>query len=432
MDAPGRGPTLVAHFFRHESARLVATLVRRFGGARLDVIEDAVQAALVAALSTWKRDGVPDNPSAWLTRVANNNVLDQLRREKTAGAWPGDERVSLVSPADPAPSPRPALEQSIADDELRMLFVCCDEQLTNETRLALSLKFVCGFGVREIAARLFLTEANAQKILERGRARLREVFEANPDADLLAPPAPSLEARLGAVQNVIYLLFNEGYSALDEHVETRREVCDEAVRLASLLVHHPATQTATSWALLALLELHASRFDARVGNDGQLLLLDQQDRSRWDRQRIARGLECLWRSGSGETFSRFHAEAAVLAEHCMAPSFAETRWSEIVAMYELLETQQPSPLHTLNRAIALAEWKGAEAGLALLRATAPPRWLAGYYLWDATQGELLRRLGRFAEAERHLGRAHEQAPTRTERNQLARRLERCRAGDAER
>jgi RNA polymerase sigma-70 factor (ECF subfamily) len=310
-----------------------------------------------------------------------------------------------------------------------MLFVCCDDRLPSQTQLVLALKFLCGFSTREIAARLFLTEANAQKAIERGRAGLEALWRADDLPNVLAPEARAVQERLPVVQSVIYLLFNEGYSSRLEEQPIRRELCDEGLRLGRLLVSHPATDAPTSWALLALLELHAARLDARSDGHGGLLLLEEQDRSRWDADGIGRGLQCLWRSGQGEELSRYHAEAAILAVHCTSPSFAETRWDEIVELYELLEARQPSPLHTLNRAIALAEWKGAAEGLRLLEAVAPPGWLAGHYLWDATHGELLRRLGRFTEAERLLARAEECAPTRAERAIFGRKLARCRAGD---
>lgn len=418
---------LVDHFFRHEFGRLVAVLVRRHGGARIELIEDAVQSALASALSSWSLKGTPDNPSAWLTRVAQNQLIDQLRREGSA------ERAVLAQGADAdaaAPPPAVAFVAEIADDELRMLFVCCDEHLSPQAQLVLSLKLLCGFGTHEIAARLFLSDANVQKILSRGRERLHELWTAAPDA--ASPPDPSraqLVARLAAVQRVIYLLFNEGYSSQRDDEVIRRDLCEEALRLGRLLVSHPAGDLPESWALLALLHFHSARLDARTDESGGLLSLDEQDRSRWDGEQIRKGFECLWRSGRGERFSRYHAEAAVLAEHCSAPSFEQTRWSEIVELYQLLEQNEPSPLHTLNRAIALAEWKGPRAGLSLLEEMAPPAWLTGYYLWEAAFGELYRRAGEFERAARQLERALELAPTEPERRVFRKRLNRCRARD---
>ena len=408
---------LVDHFFRHESGRLVAQLVRRFGADRLELIEDAVQSALLSALTSWGARGLPDNPSAWLTRVARNRLVDHLRRmgreapEVDAGA-----RVS--APAEGA------FDDEIADDELRMLFVCCDPELPARAQLVLSLKLLCGFGTREIATRLFLSDDNVQKILSRGRARLRALWAER--AGDWADPAPArLERRLPAVQAVIYLLFNEGYSSQREDQVIRRELCAEALRLGQLLVAHPIGDRSESWALLALMHFHHARIESRTDAEGHLLLLSEQDRGRWDREEIRRALAALARAQQGR-FSRYLGEAAILAEHCVAPTFEQTRWSEIVDLYELLEQHcGPSPLYTLNRAIALAEWQGPEAGLTLLRTLTPPTWLARYYLWDATLGELLLRTGQLDPARRHLERALRAAPTRGERRIFERRLGEC-------
>ncbi len=427
-DASGTGE-LVAHFFRHEWARLVATLMRRYRGQSLDNVEDAVQGALLSALSTWRRDGVPDNPSAWLFRTAGNRVLDQIRRQAIAAkaaAEPLDVELHRAGPSEPP------LAADIADDALRMLFLCCDDRLPAQTQLVLALRFCCGFATTEIAARLFISAENAQKTLERGRERLQESWRGLGELSDVALDPERLRARLPVVQNVVYLVFNEGYSSRQEDEPIRHELCEEALRLARLVVEHPHTQAPSSWALLALLELHSARLAARVDGQGQLLLLDEQDRSLWDRAGISRGMSCLWRSGHGEEFSRYHAEAAILAEHCMAPSFEATRWGEIVSLYEILEQQQPSPFHTLNRAIALAEWQGPQAGLDLLRLASPPAWLAGYYLWIGTQGELCRRLGRFDEAAPLLAKAQELAPTLAERRIFARKALRCAEHDGAR
>jgi RNA polymerase sigma-70 factor (ECF subfamily) len=420
----GKTAGLVDHFFRHEASRLVARLARRYGTARLETIEDAVQSALSAALEAWSRRGIPDNPSAWLTRAAQNQVLDRLRRDATVER--SLVRAELDQDQVEAPAPF-AFGSEIQDDELRMLFACCDEQLTPQCQLVLSLKLCCAFSTKEIAARLFLSDANVQKILTRGRGRLRELWSAAGDSSVPEASPEQLAQRLVLVQRVIYLLFNEGYSSQCDDQVIRRDLCGEAQRLARLLVSHPVGDQPDSWALLALLHFHSARLDTRTDDSGGLLALHEQDRSRWDAAHIRRGFECLFRSGESQRFSRYHAEAAVLAEHCAAPSYEATRWSEIVELYELLERLEPSPLHTLNRAIALAEWKGPREGLRVLREMAPPSWLLGYYLWDAASGELYRRAGEFEQAARHLESALERAPTEAERCVYRRRLELCRA-----
>jgi predicted RNA polymerase sigma factor len=224
------------------------------------------------------------------------------------------------------------------------------------------------------------------------------------------------------VQAVLYLLFNEGYLAAHAQEAIRRELCDEAIRLTTLLAEHPIGAVPETFALLALMHLHAARLGARRDATGGLLLLEEQDRSLWDRERIRLGAAWLKRSATGDVFSRFHAEAGIAAEHCFAPSFEQTRWEEIADLYEMLERIDRSPLHTMNRAVAVAEWCGPDAGLALLDALAPPVWLAGSYLWDAVLADLHQRAGNHEIASRHRERALASAPTEAVRDLLLRRL----------
>jgi len=416
-DRSGSTPTpgLVEHFFRHEYGRLVALLTRKVGVRHLDLIEDAVQGALMAALTTWTAHGRPDDSGAWLYRVASNNLLGDLRR--TAARHRILER-AVDAGAERADSPTaPYFAGEVADDMLRMLFVCCDEAIARESQLVLALKTLCGFSTAEIALRLFTSEANVYKRLARARDRLRE---APPEAE--TPPLDTLRSRLSSVHAVLYLLFNEGYLSAHAEQAIRREMCDEAIRLATLLVEHPVGAVPETFALLALMHLHAARLGARCDGTGGLLLLEEQDRSLWDRERIQIGAEWLERSARGNVFSRFHAEAGIAAEHCFALSFGETRWKEISDLYAMLERINPSPLHTMNRAVAVAEWQGPEAGLALLQALAPPAWLASSYLWDAVLGDLHRRAGNLVIAQQHRERALAAAPTEAVRDLLRRRL----------
>lgn len=417
---PAQAAGLVDHFFRREYARLVARLVRRYGPARLEIVEDAVQGALAAALSTWAARGNPDNPSAWLARVAENRVRDQLRRHATAVA--AEPRLAAEAPPQAQDPATGGFSDEFSEDQLKMMFVCCNDALSPRMQLVLSLKLLCGFSTREIAARLFVTEANVQKLLFRGRERLREIGRSTGLDAWVAPPPELLKKRVHSVLRVLYLLFNEGYSSQQSDQVIRPELCEEALRLAQALVTHPLGDVGETWALLALMHFHVARLDARLDPSGGLLMLEEQDRSRWDQAQIRLGIECLLRSGKSDRFSRFHAEAAVLMHHCTAESYAQTRWDQIVDLYEMLERQQPSPLHTLNRAIALAEWKGPRAGLALLAEITPPTWLQQHYLWDATWGELLRRDGQSARAAKLLERAATAAPTDAERAVFHRRL----------
>jgi RNA polymerase sigma factor (sigma-70 family) len=391
-------PELPQHWFRHEHGRLVSILSRRFGVHRMELCEDAAQNALLRATQSWSAQ-LPDEPGAWLYRVAHNYVLDELRREKR------DQRYLAEVLVDYA-------QQEVHDDVLRLLFVCADPAIPAESQLVLALKTLCGFSTEEIALRLFQSEDAVHKRLQRARTRLRE----HAAVESIDPE------RVHSVLHMLYLLFNEGYSSAQADRVIRRDLCDEALRLALLLREDPAGALPETDALVALMCFHAARFDARVDGMGGLLLLEEQDRSRWDGELVQRGLDHLMRSARGETVSRYHAEAGVAAEHCLAPSFAETNWEEIVRLYEVLERIAPSPLNVLNRAIGLAEWKGPDAGLAALAALDAPSWLRAYYLWDATLGELHRRRGDRDLALTHTRRALAAAPTNPEKALLERRL----------
>jgi RNA polymerase sigma-70 factor (ECF subfamily) len=402
------------HFFRHEYGRLVSMLARRVGVHHLESIEDAVQSALLAAVESWPRSAVPENPSAWLYRVAHNHVAGELRREARRSELAVQQGELLETP-DGAPDAR--LRSDFSDDLLRLLFVCCDDAIPVESQLVLALKTLCGFDTREIAERLFMTEANVYKRLGRARTRLHEV-----PIDSAALTDGQLVSRLPAVQLILYSLFTEGY--LSSHAEgaIRRELCDEARRLTGILAAHPLGATPETFALLALMHLHGARMPARQDGAGGLLLLEEQDRSLWDQEQIGLGLSWLARAAEGEVFSRYHAEAGIAAEHCLAPSFPETRWERIVECYELLERVAPSALHTLNRAVAIAEWRGPSHGLAVVEGLAPPSWLTGSYLWSAVLADLHRRCGHVERAGQYRVAALESAPSIAVKTTLERRL----------
>jgi RNA polymerase sigma factor (sigma-70 family) len=408
---------LVEHYFRHEYGRLVAQLAHKVGVRHVDLVEDAVQSALAAALTAWVARGLPRDPGAWLYRAACNYIIGVLRGDsgRLRVLESAADDIARAAARDPADT---HFAGEVRDDLLRMLFVCCDEAIPRESRLVLALKTLCGFSTAEIALRLFTSEANVHKRLQRARDRLRE---SSADA-LSSPPLEALRARLASVHEVLYLLFNEGYLSAHAELSIRRDLCDEALRLAALLAEHPVGAVPETFALLALMHFHSARFAARVDGGGGLLLLEEQDRTLWDQPQMQIGAEWLARSASGGTFSRYHAEAGIAAEHCFAPSFAETRWEEIAALYAVLERAAPSPLHTMNRAVAVAEWRGAAAALALLEGMVPPSWLDGSYLWDAVLADLYRRAGHIEAFRRHRARALSAAPTAAVRELLRRRL----------
>lgn len=388
----------------------------RVGVHYIEDVEDAVQSALMKALETWPMSGLPDKPSAWLFRVAYNQLMGELRQR--TGRLRILEEQFEEAPTALKDGPEVFLEEEVRDDMLRMLFVCCDETIPVESQLVLALKTLCGFGIREIAFRLFTSEANVYKRLGRARERLRKVSHRPGE---LSSDQHSL--RLPVVNRILYLLFTEGYLSSHSEIAIRRELCDEAIRLAHILVDHPVGQVPETFALLALMHLHSARLTARQNASGGLLLLEEQDRTLWDSQEIQVGLEWLARSAQGEAFSRYHSEAGIAAEHCLAPSFKETRWDRVAACYSLLEQAAPSALHKLNRAVAVAEWKGPTEGLAVLKGFEPPSWLAGSYLWAAVLADLHRRTGNVSEASRYRDVALQTAPSPAVRELLQRRLQ---------
>src|SRR5882724_9323020 len=391
-------------------------LSRRVGVQYIEDVEDAVQSALMTAFETWTIAGLPDNPPAWLFRVAHNNLRGELRgrtRRRRILEQNGKEDSGTLENG-----PEIFLAGEVRDDLLRMLFVCCDEAIPVESQLVLALRTLCGFDIREIALRLFTSEANVYKRLGRARSRLRELP--------LRPEELTGEqysSRLPAVHKILYLLFTEGYLSSHAEMPIRRELCDEAIRLATILSEHPAGQTPETFALLALMHLHSARMTARQDSSGGLLLLEEQDRDLWDQQGIQIGLEWLARSSQGDRFSRYHAEAGIAAEHCLAHSFQETRWDKVVECYALLERIAPSAIHKLNRAVAVAEWQGPAEGLAVLKGFEPPTWLAGSYIWAAVLADLHRRCGNAHTANRYRDIACKSAPTPAVKELLQRRLQ---------
>lgn len=381
----------VDHLFRHEAGRLVALLVRSLGTARLDLAEEAVQDALVQALRRWPFGGVPDDPPAWLYRVARRRALDRLRREGTAR----DREPVLrdLTPSETLPI-EARLDGELDDDSLRLVFLCCHPELPRGARVALTLKVAGGFGVDEIARAFLDKPATVAQRLVRAKRRLRELA---PSFEV--PADDALPERLDAVLEVIYLVFNEGYSAHDGDRLVRDDLCAEALRLVTALARTPALPRETQpvvHALAALLFFQASRAAARVDAEGCLVLLDEQDRALWDRAAIARAFRHLERAAEGEVESTFHLQAAIAAEHArpaLLDPAAEPDHRAILALYDRLRERAPSAVVELNRAVALARVDGPRAGLAALERIAEDPRLAGYHLFHAVRADFLARAG---------------------------------------
>jgi len=399
---------------------MVATLTRIFGVHNLALAEDVVQDAFCRALEVWKFRGVPDQPSAWLMAVAKNRALDVLRRERTALRFAPELAQRLASEWMLVPTLEEAFEpHAISDDQLRMMFSCCDPRLSENAQIALVLRFLCGFTVREIAAAFLIGFAAAEKRIVRAKSVLAE------SGGLFAiDNRDDFTARLPAVQRALYLLFNEGYHGASPESAVRADLCREALRLTRLLLNHPPVATATH-ALYALMCLHAARLGTRLDASGALIPLAQQDRSRWDVALIAEGEQHLDLAATGDAVSEYHFEAAIAAIHACAPSAGETDWKRIVGFYDLLLRIQPSPVVELNRAIALGESEGPERGLAALRAIAGPERLAEYPFYAAALGEFELRCGRETAAHEHFQTAIGLARSPMERRFLELRAAAC-------
>jgi RNA polymerase sigma factor (sigma-70 family) len=386
--------------FRREAGRLVSMLTRFFGPARIDLAEDVVQDALGKALQHWPYRGIPDNPSAWLARVAKNRALDILRAE--SALLRATEEIGRRMPAHgvlPPIAEIPA-EDAIHDDQLRMIFLCCHPCLPVESQVALTLKTLCGFSVEEIAHGLRVRAATVAQRLTRARRLLRA--QALPFA---LPDRHELAARLDAVLHVLYLLFNAGYSPHSGADLVRGSLCEDALYLASLLVHHAVGDRPAVHALLALMLLQSSRLRARADGDGNLLLLAEQDRSLWDRRAIEEGFLHLQRAQSGDTVTQYHLEAGIAACHAAAPTYDDTDWASVVELYDTLLALTGSAIVGLNRAVAVAMRHGPERGLAELQPLCAHPSIEGYYLLPATSGFLHAQMGEQERARAEYERA---------------------------
>jgi RNA polymerase sigma-70 factor (ECF subfamily) len=415
-----QSPKLVEHLFRHESGRMLSGLVRILGLHNFDLAEDIVQDTLLRALETWRYGRVPENPAAWLMLATRNRALDVVRRERSVRRFAPDLSYQLDSEWTLVPTlDELFVDSEIRDDQLRMMFSCCHPRLAPEVQVALILKILCGFGTQEIARAFFTENAAMEKRIARGKQALREtgtLYEIRSDQAILD--------RLDVVLAALYLLFNEGYHGSHAELPIREELCREAMRLLTMLLEHRATAPPRATALLALMCFHAARLRARLDDTGCLILLEAQERALWDQGLIRRGVELLGRAAEGEEVSEFHLEAAIAAKHCLAARYEDTDWRGIVGLYDLLLRAKSTPIVALNRAIAVSQVEGPEAGLAMLR-TIPQSGLEGYPFFAAAMGEMHRRAGRPAEARAQYQTAMAQARSPKEAEVFRQRLASC-------
>jgi len=411
---------LSEHLFRRESGRLVAALTRIFGVHNLALAEDVVQDAFCRALEVWKVRGVPENPSGWLMAVARNRALDIVRRQKTATTFAPELARVLESEWTLAPTVEEAFSTTtIRDEQLRMMFSCCHPRLPEETQVALVLNILCGFGAGEIANAFLIGRAAVEKRLTRGKKTLgaaRRLFDLS---------TAEFGARLSAVERALYLLFSEGYHSASAEAAIRADLCNEAMRLTTLLLEAPDARRPDTYALAALMCLQAARLPARLDEAGDLSSLLDQDRHRWDAQLIADGLALLDKSAAGTTVSTYHLEAAIAAAHATAPSVEATDWNAVVVLYERLMALAPSPVVALNRAIAIGQRDGPDRGLEELRGIADSSRLDRYPFYPAAIAEFELRRGHATMAREHFAAAAALARNQAEQRFLERRAREC-------
>ncbi|MEN8184151.1 MAG: sigma-70 family RNA polymerase sigma factor [Myxococcota bacterium] len=399
--------------FRRESARLISVLTRILGPQNLELAEDVLQESFIAALDDWSHKGIPDNPSGWLVTAARNRAIDAIRRERTRRTFAPDLAMHLDGEWTLGRTVDEAFEDNwVRDDQLRMIFMCCHPTLAPENRLPLILKTLCGLGVPAIARSLLTTESTINKRLYRTRQALQGVAFA-------LPPPDELPQALETVHTVLYLLFNEGYFSTNE-IPIVREMCRDAMSLTQLLADEPELSNGDTLALLALMHFATARFDSRIDESGQPVPLDEQDRSRWNRDMIERGLAILGEStrrGVGPA-SRYHIEAAIAARHCTARTFEATDWHSICKLYDRLLDVYPSALTRLNRAVAISYRSGPAEAIALVEALRDTGELPHSNVIAAVLANLYRRAGDDARADAFRDAALAQATTPHERRMI--------------
>jgi RNA polymerase sigma-70 factor, ECF subfamily len=402
----------VETLYRAESGRVLATLVRLLGD--LDLAEEAMHEAFAAALESWPKTGIPEKPRPWLVSTARFKAIDVIRRR---ARFDGETQKDFALYVEARTIEAPLDDEEIEDDRLRLIFTCCHPALPPEGQVALTLREICGLTTEEIARAFLVTPATLAQRIVRAKAVIRD--KAIP---YKVPVSQELPARLGAVLQVVYLIFNEGYSA----ETTGAELSREAIRLGRLLLdllRLHQLQEPEVMGLLGLMLLHESRRAARTSPDGDLILLEQQDRSLWNRDQIAEGISLMDSALRSRRFGAYTLQAAIAAVHAESSSVASTDWREVALLYDRLLRIQPSPVVELNRAVAIAECEGPEQGLRLIDALLAREHLSHYHLAHSARADMCRRLGRIPEARASYEKALALAPQEPDRRFLARRLE---------
>jgi RNA polymerase sigma-70 factor (ECF subfamily) len=404
--------SVLTRVYREESGRALATLIRLLGD--FDAAEEALQDAFATAVVQWERDGVPSNPRAWLISTGRNRMIDRIRRDErfvratTALGFDSEIAISPVEPSDD--------DSGVEDDQLRLIFTCCHPAIARDAQVALTLRTICGLTTEEIARAFLVSTPTMAQRLVRATGKIRSAR-----IPYRVPPPSELAERLDAVLTVVYLVFTEGYAATSGDTLVRRELSSEAIRLGRLLVQLMPDATEAN-ALLALMLLHDARRETRMNADGEIVLLEDQDRSCWDADQIEEGLRRVDEALSGGPAGPYAIQSAIAALHARARTASETDWRQIAALYSLLLHRAPSAVVELNHAVAVAMVDGPEDGLRLIDAIAARGELGEYHLLHAARADLLRRLGRHAEAIAAYVSALELATLEPERRFLISRL----------
>lgn len=400
----------VDHLFRHQAGQMVSVLARHFGIANVGLIEDAVQDAMIAALKKWPYSDVPENQSAWLIQVAKNRVLDQLRRGRKSESIEARDLEFQAST-----NTELHFDTELNEDQLRMIFACCHPAIPSDSQVALTLKIVGGFSVAEIARAYLAKEEAVAKLLTRAKQKLRSV-------QLEIPSGDKLRERLDSVLRVLYLMFSEGYTASEGDHLLRRDLSFEAIRLTGIIADHPKVSNPKINALAALFLFQAARFPARADGGGELLLLADQDRSKWDTQMIAAGLQQFRMSAAGNEISDYHLEAEIASLHSLAPDFVSTDWMRIIECYNELQSRKFSPVVALNRAVAIGQVDGAEAAMSELSTLAGNYLMTAFNLFHITKAHFLAESGDSDAAMASYERAIELTRNESIRRFLTRRI----------
>jgi RNA polymerase sigma factor (sigma-70 family) len=409
---------LTEHLFRVEAGKLVSVLTGVFGIDHLQLAEDVVQEALVRAFRTWPYYGIPDNPAAWITQTAKNLAYDLLRREKRFR----EKQTEIVASveqwsSDSGVNDAPLFDTEIKDDRLRLIFTCCHPLIPQDAQTALALRTLCGFSAAEIAKAFLTTEAAIAKRLTRTRQKIRELripFE--------IPSGEEFSIRLNGVLQTLYLLFNEGYKASSGENLIREDLCYEAIRLGTLLADHPLANLPRTHALVALMLLNAARLPARVDEEGNILRLKEQERSKWSRPMIERGILHLGYAAAGDELSEYHIQAAIAACHCLAEDYQSTDWLKILSLYDQWMQINKSPVIALNRAVAIAKVNGPSAGIEAVEAIQNRGELDSYYLLYAVRGEFESQLRHFEAAAGYFRKALQLTEVKSEQKFLSKKV----------